>query len=78
MAGETRICRRTSVSSMYRLHLRTVAVAVGLCLAVGALGGVAAAEPDGDRDGAEVEPVHRGYTRPTTNRGFASHVRCYK
>ena len=48
MAGETPICRRTRVSFMYRLHLRTVAVAVGLCLAVGALGGVAAADHAGD------------------------------
>ena len=33
---------------MHRLHLRTLAVAVGLCLAVGALGGVAAADHAGD------------------------------
>ena len=48
MPGETQICRRTHASVMYRLHLRTVAVAVGLCLAAGALGGVAAADHAGD------------------------------
>ena len=48
MAGEIQICRHTRMSSMHRLHLRTVVVAVGLCLAVGALGGVAAADHAGD------------------------------
>ena len=33
---------------MHRIHLRTITFAVGLCLAVGALGGVAAADHAGD------------------------------